>query len=294
MRSWWAIPGLVLALLAGCVTTHRPAPSPPPARRADRPMVADATAQDLVLIDIAVLERPVGDHYVNVRLWDAADEQVIPPERRAVVEDNGFRVGMIGGTLPAELQDILGSKRSCPDPRRIQTHAGNATTLTFGTSLPLCQFDLHDDDKVTAVRLPQADCILRVTPTFSDGGRTRLQVVPEVLHGDTALLPRPAADRSGWELHQHRAAEPYTVSAWDVTLAPGQYLVVGARFDRPDTLGQRTFIHGEPNPVQYLLILRASRMQVSGIAGAAENEDRISQAPSLARQVGPALALPHQ
>jgi hypothetical protein len=293
MRSRWAIPGLVLALLAGCVTTHRPA-APPPPRRADRPIVADPAAQDLVLIDVAMLERPVGDHYINVRLWDAADEQVIPPERRAVIEDNGFRVGLIGGTLPAELQDLLASKRSCPDPRRIQTHAGNASPLTFGASLPVCQFDLREDDKVTAVRLPQADCILRVTPTFSDGGRTRLQVVPEVLHGDTALLPRPAADRSGWELHQHRAAETYTVSAWDVTLTPGQYLVVGARFDRPDTLGQRTFIHTEPNPVQYLLVLRASRLQPPGIAGAAENEDRPSQAPSLARQVGLTTAVPHQ
>lgn len=293
MESRWAIPGLALALLAGCVTTHRSAVVPPP-RRAERPMVSDAGALDLVLIDVAVLERPVGDHYVNVRLWDAADEQVIPPERRAVIEDNGFRVGVIGGTLPAELQDLLGSKRSCPDPRRIQTHAGNATPLTFGASLPLCQFDLHEDDKVTAVRLPQVDCILRVTPTMSDGGRTRLQVVPEVLHGDTALRPRPAADRSGWELHQHRAAEPYTAAAWDVTVAPGQYLLVGGRFDRGDTLGHRTFIHPEPNPVQYLLVLRASRLQPPGIAGAPENEDRPSQAPSLARQAGRATAVPPQ
>jgi hypothetical protein len=285
MRAWWVIPVVVLALLEGCMNTHRPS-AVPPARRSERPVVADPAARDLVLIDLAVLERPVGDYYVNVRLWEDADEQIIPPERRAIIEDNGFRVGVIGGTLPGALQDLLGSKRSCPDPRRIQTHAGNATTLTFGASLPLCQFDLHDDDKVTAVRLPQADCILRVTPTLGDGGRTRLQVVPEVLHGDTALLPRPAADRSGWELHQHRAAEPYPAAAWDVTLSPGQYLIVGGRFDRGDTLGHRTFIHLEPNPIQYLFVLRASQMQPPRLAGAPDEDDRTRQSPSLARQAG--------
>ena len=256
MGPRWATLGVLCPLLAaGCVTTHAPEPAPP--RRVERPLLtAPAVADDLVFIDIAVLERPVGDFYVNSPLWKFADEQVIAPDRRAVIEDNGLRLGLIGGTLPAELQDLLGSKRSCPDPRRIQTHAGTVTSLNVGTTLPECQFGLHEDGKTTAVRLQQADCVLRVTPTFAEGAQTRLQVVPEVLHGGTTLLPRPAADRSGWELHQHRAAEGCPAAGWDVTLAPGQYLVIGGRFDRPDTLGHRMFIRPEPNPVQYVVILR--------------------------------------
>jgi hypothetical protein len=107
--------------------------------------------------------------------------------------------------------------------------------------------------------------------------------VPEIMHGGTTLMPRPAADRSGWELHQHRPTESYPTAGWDVTLAPGQYLLVGGRFDRPDTLGHRLFIRPEPNPVQYLMLIRAGRLQPVGPTGA-EGDDGSRAIPSLARQ----------
>lgn len=268
------------------MTTRPPDVAAP--RRVDRARVATpaAAADDLVFIDIAVLERSVGDFYVNSRLWESADEQAIPPERRGGIEDNGIRLGLIGGTLPTELQNLLGSKRSCPDPRRIQTHAGTTTALNVGPSLAECPFDLHDDGKTTAFRLQQADCVLRVTPTLDEGARTHLQVVPEVLHGGTSLLPRPAEDRSGWELHQHRASERYPACAWEVALSPGQYLVVSGRFDRPETLGHRMFIRPEPNPVQYVVVIRAGRARPAAPTGAADDDSPAGSTPSLARQAG--------
>jgi hypothetical protein len=289
MRFRWAMAGVLGALLGGCVTTR--SPQAPPPRRAETAVAARPDADDRVVIDVAMIERPVGDFYINSRLWEAADEQMIAPERRASIEDNGLRLGLIGGTLPTELQDLLASKRTCPDPRRIQVHAMNATTLPLGPTLPECQFILHEDGKATVAKLQQADGVLRVTPTFGDGGRIRLQVVPEVMYGGTSLMPRPAADRSGWELHQHRLAETYPSAAWDVTLAPGQYLLVGGRFDRPDTFGHRLFIRPEPNPVQYLMLIRAGGLQPPGPTGA-ESDDGSRTIPSLARQasLGPTPA----
>lgn len=281
--------GVLGALVGGCVTTRLP--QAPPPRRAETAVAARPDADDRVVIDVAMLERAVGDFYLNSRLWEAADEQMIPPERRAGIEDNGLRLGLIGGTLPTELQDLIASKRTCPDPRRIQTHAGTSTTLPLGTTLPECQFILHEDGKATTASLQQADGILRVTPTFGDGGRIRLQVMPEVMHGGTTLMPRPAADRSGWELHQHRPAESYPSAGWDVMLAPGQYLLVGGRFDRPNTLGHRMFIRPEPNPVQYLMLIRAARLQPARPTGA-ESDGGSQAIPSLARQasLGPTAA----
>src|SRR5262249_6560884 len=147
-----------------------------------------------------------------------------PSEQRAVIDDNGFRIGVIGGALPIELQNLLASKRSCPDPRRIQTHAGSSTSIALGPTDPGCEFQLHEDGKTTPAALKNADFKLQLTPTPADG-RIRLQVVPEVMHGDTALLPRPAADRSGWELQQHRPTERYSSVSWEVAVAPGQYLL---------------------------------------------------------------------
>jgi hypothetical protein len=143
---------------------------------------------DVVQIDVAVLERPVGDLYINQGLWAFADEQVVALESKAVLEDNGFRIGQIGGITPAELQTLLTSERSC------------------------------------------------------------------------ALLPRPTPDFSGWMFQQERPVERYPTLGWEVNLSPNEYIVVGARLERPHTLGHRFFVHpDEPNPVQRLLVIRTGR-----------------------------------
>jgi hypothetical protein len=234
---------------------------------------------------------PVGDLYINQNLWAVADEQVIPAEKRAVMEDNGFRLGQIGGALPPQLQNLVTSKRSCADPRRVQTHSGSTVRIPLGTTMPLCTFGLHDDKKITPVTLEDADCVLAVTPTLTEDGRTRLQFVPEVHHGHSALLAGPAADRSGWELQQQRPTEHYQALAWEVCVNPGEYLVIGARFERGDTLGHRTFLRGQPEPCQRLVVLRAGRLQPRAITGAPIDEQvSANQVPSLARQAGFAAA----
>src|SRR5262249_26814687 len=56
---------------------------------------------DVVVLEVVLLERPVDDPFVNEELWRSADEQAVPLERKAVLDDNGFRVGQIGGLTPA-------------------------------------------------------------------------------------------------------------------------------------------------------------------------------------------------
>ena len=108
---------VVLALAAGpllgCLPT-RPA-GEAEAVEALRPP-ADG-ADDLVELDVVVLERPAGEHYINQELWALADEQA-NEERKALLEDNGFRVAQVGGNLPDGLLRLLEAGRSCVDPRR--------------------------------------------------------------------------------------------------------------------------------------------------------------------------------
>src|SRR5947209_2927371 len=119
MRALRRLRTVVLALLggvSGCLTAGQPEHPPPPF--ADRPF-SGPTGGDVVQIDVAVLERPLGDRFLNRELWELADEQAITLEQKAVLDDNGFRVCQIGGLPPAGLQALLTSERSCPDPRRV-------------------------------------------------------------------------------------------------------------------------------------------------------------------------------
>jgi hypothetical protein len=226
---------------------------------------------DIVQMDVALLERPLGDPFLNKEVWILADEQAIPLERKVTVEENGFRVGQIGGTTPAGLQAMLTSERSCVNPRRLYVHADRPTILSLGPGAPSCRFRIDKEGQTLPVCLEQAECTLSVVASMAGDTATRLHFTPQVRHGETRLAPCAAADRSGWVLQEQRPTESYSALDWEVTLAPNQYLVVGARTDLPDSLGYQCFLRRDQS-LQRLLVIRASRAS-PGPAPEADSQD---------------------
>jgi hypothetical protein len=259
MRRW---PGLVLVLLtgwfAGCVTSQ-PEQSTSLMER-PRPFQGP-TGPDVVQLDIALLERPVGDPYLNRGVWDFADEQGIAAELRAVLEDNGLRVGQVGGIPPTELQALLTSDRCNVNPRKVLLHADSPTTVVLGPPRLLCQFDLQHDSRAMPVKLAQAQFTLAVVPKLTPDGRTCLRFTPQIQHGEMAPAIELANDRSGFFLRGKQATESYPRLCWEVTVAPNEYVLVGTCFERPATLGHQMFVRpDEPKPVQRLLAIRTGRL----------------------------------
>jgi hypothetical protein len=241
--------------LSGCAQAHKQTTA-----WFDRFRYLGPKGPDVIQMDVALVERPLGDGYLNRSLWTVADEQVIALDSKAILEDNGFRIGQIGGITPVELQSLLTSERSCANPRRIQLRAGKSTVLELGPEMGECRFQLAKDGEPSPVTMPHAQPTLEIHPSLTEDGRTRLRFVPIVQHGDANLIPKPAPDRSGWLLVQERPSQRYSELAWEVTLAPNEYLVVGGRFDRPETLGHQCFLRrDEATPVQRLLVIRTGR-----------------------------------
>jgi hypothetical protein len=247
--------GLLAVLLAGCLTGK---PEPATSWCDHFQALTGPTGSDVVQMDVALLARPVGDRYLNDELWEFVDEQALSGEQKLVLEDNGLRVGQVGGIPPAGLQALLTSESSCANPRRIQLHSGNPTTLLVGPVVPACHFEVRQGSEPVSVVLDQAQCRLVVLPTLTKDGRIRLQFTPEVVHGETVLMPVPAPESSRWVLQEQRPTERFPGLAWEITLAPNEYVLVGARFDKRETLGHRFFLHADATiPVQQLLVLRA-------------------------------------
>lgn len=266
MRRPW---GVVLMLLSGCFVgcaTEQPQRSTSWLPRL-RPW-HNASSAKLIQMEVALIERSVGDSYLNEQLWESANEQIIPLDRKDGLAKNGFRIGTISGMLPPGLQALLTSERSCANPRRLQRQSGDSTTLLLGLTLPRCKFQLLQEGEGEVIDLEQAQCTFQVVPSIvSVGGepKVRLQFTPTIRHGEASLLTRPAVDRSGtysWMLQEHRPTETFANLGWEVTLGPNEYLIVGGSLSRQQTLGHQVFIRrDEPTPVQRLLVLRAARMQ---------------------------------
>jgi hypothetical protein len=249
----------------------------------------------VIQLDVAILEGSVSNQAFNHDLWGFADEQGIDPEIQSVLDENGLRVGQIGGIAPQELQSLLTSERSCVRSRRIQLRSGTPRTLVLGPPVSQGRFVLHEKGRDSTVALEQGTCLLTVVPTLSTDGRTRLQFTPETRTGAT---PSPIANVPGspaWQLgfnqdqQSPETATRYSNLGWEITVASNDYLLIGGRYDRPDSLGRQFFIRpDEDAPVQRLLVIRTTRSRTSvekEIASeAATRPVSFSNSPSIAAQ----------
>jgi hypothetical protein len=279
---------LLLALwtgwLAGCIT------SPPAPSAAWLQAMKPLEAPDVVQLDTALLEVAPGDRFLNRDLWTLADDQVLTPDQQVHLEANGLRVGQLGGVLPAELQTLLTSKRTWGNPQRIRQRAGQPVRLALGPVLARCRFQVRREDRSTPVNLEQAECALVVVPSLASDGRTRLQFTPEIRHGQAALMPYPTPDRSSWIVQKQQPTEAYPDLGWEMSLAADEYVIVGGRLDRPETLGHQAFLRGEEVvPRQRLLMVRVSRPAPVPLTDA--DTTQAGTAPDSSLERSPPLAL---
>jgi hypothetical protein len=245
------------------------------------------TGSDVVQIDIALLEQPIGDRYLNEELWMLADEQFMPLDRKRILVDNGLRVGQISGITPPGLQALLTSERTNPNPRQAQMRAKNTTKVELGPVVEQCRFEINKESGQNSkiVEIKNALCTMEITPTLADGGRTRLRFLPHVGQGNAGGLRGISAQTINWLAKQQQPEERYEQLGWDVSLLPNEYIVVGGRYDRPNTIGQVCFIRTEEvNPIQRLLVIRATRVQPESPFASADQVERFQQSPPLALQ----------
>lgn len=241
---------------------------------------------DVVQLDVALIEVPITNDRVNNELWSFIDEAV-PLEKKFMLQESGFRVGQVNASASAELQELLTSKRTCREPRRMQTTAGKGErALEVGPQRARCQFRMPGDEP-RVVDLEQALCSLVVQPSLASENQTRLKIVPQIKHAGADKTPwMPKADRSGWTMQFQNTPETYPASSWEVTLKPNEFLVIGARSDRPGTMGHEFFVRtDEPAPVQRLLVVRATRSAPAADAATAPAVSRgKTVAPPIAAQ----------
>jgi|SRR5579862_6357878 len=258
-RSGFVLLALLMASATGCFSAQ---PERAIARFEAFNPFAGPQGEDVVQIDVAIIERTVGDGYINKDLWQLSDEAV-DPELKPILQKNGFRACQLGTTPTSGLLDLLRSEKSCVNPQRIRLHAGNPKSIPLGSIWSSCQYDLDKANVQIPVEFAKAQCMLTVTPTLTDDGGITLQFTPEVRYGTPTLKARPVQEPSGaksWMMSAEQEGEAYTWLSWKMTVKPDEFVVVGTLLDRPESLGYRCFLFTETNtPVQRLLVIRPSR-----------------------------------
>lgn len=262
---------LCVAALAGCRNFVEPVGKSPlkPARM----------SSDSVALDVFFVRFPVGDADANGPLWTEVDEMHLPAEVRQRLARNGFRVGLVGGQLPASLSKLLELKdKPAPrcqslenqvvdlqqEPRVVRRHM----ELRAGVRTELIASDVQDEMPVllccpTGVEgesfcSAQAVLAIRVSPERD--GRVRIRLVPEIHHGESRL--RYVGVQGALRIQPGRAKRAFEDMTTEAVLAPGHIILVSTSLDRPSTLGYRFFTENADGHVeQKLLVLRLAQTQ---------------------------------
>jgi hypothetical protein len=211
---------------------------------ADRPGPARATlptaAPDGPYVESVLVERPVGDAALDRDLWAAA-RPPLPAETIALLAENGLRVRVVGGGLPADFRRLL--ETDAVDPHGL-TFAGRPdAVLPTATPPDPCSFRVLPDlaGARREVTLRGAKCGVLVRPAWGGDGKLRVYCEPQVQHGEREDRFRPNGDGTGLTVTGEVPTERYPGLGFEVTLGPDDYLVLGSPAGAAGTLGEAAF-----------------------------------------------------
>ena len=236
-RSWLASCAAATIAL-GCQVFDKP-----PEKALESLLKPVNTSSDSVSLEIFQARIPLDKDATADALWEGIDEQKFDPELRRRLVANGLRVGIVGGSLPKELADLLELDGAASE-------AGGAQVITDQSAVPRVSrqviqakrreqrqihvSELRDEGQVLLSRdgslggktFRQMEGVYSLQAETIPGQRVKVRLTPELHHGD--LKQRYAGSQQGIFMSiPSREREVFDELSMDATLAPGELLVLG-------------------------------------------------------------------
>lgn len=236
-RSWLASCAAATIAL-GCQVFDKP-----PEKALESLLKPVNTSSDSVSLEIFQARIPLDKDATADALWEGIDEQKFDPELRRRLVANGLRVGIVGGSLPKELADLLELDGAASE-------AGGAQVITDQSAVPRVSrqviqakrreqrqihvSELRDEGQVLLSRdgsfggktFRQMQGVYSLQAELIPGQRVKVRLTPELHHGD--LKNRYAGSQQGIFMSiPSREREVFDELSMDATLAPGELLVLG-------------------------------------------------------------------
>jgi hypothetical protein len=267
---------LIVAFLvpAGCLT-DRP-------KRDGQPLLKKPRiAADSVVLEVFAVHFRRDDHDLCGAIWKEVDEQVLPPDARHRLAENGFRAGVVSGHLPQAVQRIL-ELHSQPTPQtdpdapqvNVLTFDGRptvriqqmqlparrrgeiATSNVYVSAAPL----YYEDGRLHGETLEFCQGMLAVKPMPEKDGRIRLEVVPELHYGEPQR--RFTSAEGILNLETGRPRKALAKLAQELMLSPGDIYVIGSSHAKHGSLGDYFFtVESGNTPHAKLLFVRLAHTQ---------------------------------
>ncbi len=259
----------LLMMLSGCALWHKEEVTEPPKLPTGR------MATDTVVLEIAFV-RLSGDALLQQDdLWRQVDEQQLSADLRVRMRENGMRVGVVGSQLPPLLRKLLEEKSDplaitgpgmdngdvTASQRQLQSRAGKRGVILAGMKREQLTLLMHAQGQVTGQDFEDAQCLFAVK-TFPQGdGRVRLELTPEIEHGQAKQ--RWKGQEGAFRVEASKDHKVLDLLKMDLLLAPGDVLVLSCTPDQIG-LGKQFFADAKPGE-QKVMLIRLAQTQYDDV-----------------------------
>jgi hypothetical protein len=243
-----------------------------PHSAARSPLAPLTVAPETISLEIFSAPAPSDDpQFANI--WRLVDEQSLAADLRRELAANGVRAGLVGPNVPSELATVLKvtDRRIEENERHLVSMDPDGVTLRVlhvpsGKRSELVIPRLREemslleavDGHVHGQTFRQAECRMAMRAYAESDGRVRLELVPEVHHGEFKSRVRGSDGRFLWT--QEREKKVFDKLRLEPVLAPGQMLLVSCRPERKGGLGWHFFTDaGADQPRAMLWAFRVAR-----------------------------------
>lgn len=274
----------ILASCASLQPSTNDAPPPTPTTDASKTALRRAElAPDAVSFDALLVHVPYQDRALVEAFWSDVDEQEIDPETRRYLNEQGFRAGLIGASIPDSLSQLLTlkgrelrssleeevdySKKSAGAPvaysKPINLRAGMKSVIEArGDVIPAIPILENQNGALVGKSYNDAQTLFSVAIDPAPDGSVRFDVTPFLRYG----APRLATRYQHGQLVRTQEQPTKTFDALKCSLAlrPGQFLAIGASDAKTSALGRWFFTDGGDDYDQKILILRLLVTQHDG------------------------------
>ena len=220
-------------------------------------------------------------------IWSFADEQVIAPEPRRRINQNGFRCGLLGGELPpvvrqaikqveiAAADDIVGSGVSEANSRRrvLQSQARRRSKIVATETRDRMTVLLSEGGEIRGTTYQNAQCVFSVR-TFPKGdGRVAVELTPEIEYGEAKQ--RWVGDEGAFRLDASKERHTFDEMRMEAVMSPGQTLVI-APLEEGQGIGGQFLGERQADGVQQkLLLIRLGQTQLDDLFAPERNQTPI-------------------
>ncbi|MCC7085625.1 MAG: hypothetical protein IT427_11545 [Pirellulales bacterium] len=265
---------VVVVSLIGCRGWQVAAPTSSSAANHQSPLKPVGMAEDSFRLEIITVMFPLGEEELNTAAWSQIDEQSLPPETRRCLADNGFRVGIITGQLPAEVGRLLTAteqpatlaeaaanfaRAPVVSRQSMQLHSGWHGELVASRiydEIPLLMLERtrrQSDVVGRPYRLAQG--IFNVVATATGDRRVKLQFTPQLHHGEPRQAFVVESEDGQLRPQPSKPKENFENLVFETTLGPEQMLALTSLPQCSGTLGHYFFTERQTNEMQQKMII---------------------------------------